>query len=93
MTLWALLLIFFNDPCMQVASNQESPFKKLMAANRGEIAVRITRAGLELGLKTVRIHPNRNKEDRKLMPWSAHFKAGVNLTYPSQLQIQFLNLS
>ena len=40
---------------MQVASKQESPFKKLMAANRGEIAVRITRAGLELGLNTVRI--------------------------------------
>lgn len=30
------------------------PFKKLMAANRGEIAVRITRAGIELGLATVR---------------------------------------
>jgi hypothetical protein len=31
-----------------------SPFKKICAANRGEIAVRITRAGVELGLKTVR---------------------------------------
>lgn len=32
----------------------DTPFKKIMAANRGEIAVRITRAGLELGLQTVR---------------------------------------
>jgi len=39
---------------MQVASTKESPFKKICAANRGEIAVRITRAGVELGLKTVR---------------------------------------
>ena len=39
---------------MQVASTKESPFKKICAANRGEIAVRITRAGYELGLKTVR---------------------------------------
>jgi hypothetical protein len=29
------------------------PFKKIMAANRGEIATRILRAGNELGCKTV----------------------------------------
>ena len=39
--------------CMQVVSNNETAFKKICAANRGEIAVRITRAGVELGLKTV----------------------------------------
>ena len=39
---------------MQRKSKQsETPFQKIMAANRGEIAVRITRAGLELGLQTV----------------------------------------
>lgn len=38
---------------MAIANKTESPFTKLMAANRGEIAVRIVRAGLELGLKTV----------------------------------------
>lgn len=37
------------------------PFKSLMAANRGEIAVRIMRAGNELGLRTVGIF---SKEDR-----------------------------
>jgi len=37
------------------------PFKKIMAANRGEIATRIMRAGTELGLETVGIY---SKEDR-----------------------------
>lgn len=37
------------------------PFKSVMAANRGEIAVRIMRAGNELGLRTVGIF---SKEDR-----------------------------
>ncbi len=37
------------------------PFRKLMAANRSEIAVRIFRAGTELGLKTVAIYA---QEDR-----------------------------
>jgi len=33
----------------------KAPFKKLMAANRGEIATRIMRAGSELGILTVGI--------------------------------------
>ena len=37
------------------------PFQSIMAANRGEIAVRIMRAGNELGLRTVGIF---SKEDR-----------------------------
>ena len=32
------------------------PFKKLLAANRGEIATRILRAGTELDLRTVAIY-------------------------------------
>src|SRR6201995_5753542 len=32
------------------------PFKKLLAANRSEIAIRIFRAGTELGLRTVAIY-------------------------------------
>lgn len=36
--------------------DNELPFKKIMAANRGEISIRITRAGVELGLKTVGAH-------------------------------------
>src|SRR5882724_8670425 len=37
------------------------PFKKLLAANRSEIAIRIFRAGTELGLRTVAIYA---QEDR-----------------------------
>ena len=37
------------------------PFKKLLAANRSEIAIRIFRAGTELNLRTVAIYA---QEDR-----------------------------
>ena len=38
-----------------------NPMKKLLALNRGEIAIRIMRAATELGLRTVAIY---SKEDR-----------------------------
>ncbi|KAL4422522.1 hypothetical protein ABPG75_008719 [Micractinium tetrahymenae] len=48
----------------------DTPFKRIMAANRGEIAVRIIRAGIELGLETLaiyspadRLQPHRFKAD------------------------------
>ncbi|MEW5308009.1 MAG: hypothetical protein WDW36_010371, partial [Sanguina aurantia] len=34
----------------------EVPFRKIMCANRGEIAIRVFRAGIELGLRTVAIY-------------------------------------
>jgi pyruvate carboxylase len=34
----------------------EAPFTKLMAANRGEIATRISRGAAELGIQTVGIY-------------------------------------
>ena len=39
----------------QISPESATPFRKIMAANRGEIAVRIARAGIELGLTTVRL--------------------------------------
>jgi len=43
------------------AHGQKIPFKKILAANRGEIATRICRAGTELGINTVAIFSH---EDR-----------------------------
>ena len=42
---------------MQVDPSAQTPFKKILCANRGEIAVRVFRAGIELGLRTVRLFP------------------------------------
>lgn len=37
------------------------PFTKILAANRGEIAIRIFRAGTELGLRTVAVYSPADK--------------------------------
>jgi pyruvate carboxylase len=48
-----------NHPTMNVPKGvtvSAPPFKKLMAANRGEIATRISRGASELGIQTVGIY-------------------------------------
>ena len=43
--------VFFFD--VQLDHTGEVPFKRILCANRGEIAIRVFRAGTELGLRTV----------------------------------------
>ena len=59
-------------------SVSEPPFKKLMAANRGEIAARISRGAAELGIQTVAIYSHEGKSlfDGKKVPF------GMELRYP-----------
>jgi Biotin carboxylase, N-terminal domain len=45
----------------------EPPFRKLMAANRGEIATRISRGASELGISTVGIYSHEGKKKRDLL--------------------------
>ena len=42
------------------------PFKKLLAANRGEIATRISRGAAELGIQTCGIYSHEGKQDIRL---------------------------
>lgn len=42
-----------DDVCVPT---EHPPFKKILAANRGEIATRINRAGAELGVQTAGIY-------------------------------------
>ncbi|MDB6032115.1 MAG: pyruvate carboxylase [Verrucomicrobiales bacterium] len=53
-----------NMPVSKAGAPSSRPFKKLMAANRSEIAIRIFRAATELGLRTVSIYA---QEDRFAM--------------------------
>ena len=42
-----------NCMAAQIDAAEKTPFKRILCANRGEIAVRVFRAGTELGLRTV----------------------------------------
>lgn len=47
---------YINEKGILVDASKETPFKKILCANRGEIAVRVFRAGTELGLRTLAIY-------------------------------------
>ena len=50
-----------RDALSAVEMKKTNPIRKLLAANRSEIAIRIFRAANELGLRTVAIY---SQEDR-----------------------------
>ena len=53
-----------QHPSMSISKSvtvEQPPFRKLMAANRGEIATRISRGAAELGIQTVGIYSHEGK--------------------------------
>jgi acetyl-CoA carboxylase biotin carboxylase subunit len=62
------------------------PIKKLLIANRGEIAVRIIRAAQELGIATVQVHSAADTESLAVMmdkALSVAMEKLVSTTLPS----------
>lgn len=57
--------------------NDKVPFKKIMAANRGEIACRIMRAGNELGAKTVGIYSHEDRLQQHRYKCDESFQVGI----------------
>jgi pyruvate carboxylase len=53
------------------------PFKKIMAANRGEIATRIMRAGTELGCVTVGIYAHEDRLQQHRYKCDQAFQVGI----------------
>ena len=71
---------------MAASFSTKQTFKKILAANRGEIAIRIMRAATELNIRTTGIFahedrycPHRFKADEAYQVCSAHFAASLRL--------------
>src|SRR6202165_1180206 len=62
-------------------------FKKILIANRGEIALRVICACKELGIKTVALY---NEADRNSLP--SRFPNDTCCTGPPQLSLSYLNI-
>lgn len=53
-----------DDTPPVIPGAKTAPFTKLLAANRGEIATRITRAAAELGIQTAGIYSHEGKKQK-----------------------------
>ena len=62
-------------------------FKKVLVANRGEIAVRIIRAARELGIRTVQVHSAADAEMLAVKMASGISKSPVNMMHNSKATI------
>lgn len=65
----------------------KAPFKKVLVANRGEIALRIIRACHELGIKTVAVHSKADEEALHVKIATESVCIGPNLAKESYLNI------
>lgn len=77
-----------------LSTKNDPPFRKIMAANRGEIATRIMRAGTELGIETVgifshedRFTQHRYKADQAFLVGKGKSPVGAYLDIPSIVEV------
>ncbi|GAB5354218.1 hypothetical protein AAMO2058_000101000 [Amorphochlora amoebiformis] len=59
-------------------ASSSRPIKKVMAANRGEIAIRIFRAAKELGMDTVAIYPQQDRRNLHVRKADESFQLNVD---------------
>lgn len=77
-----------------MSTNQVTPFKKVLVANRGEIAIRVFRACTELGIATVaiyshedRLHLHRYKADEAYLVGRGKSPLAAYLEYDEIIQL------